>query len=193
MTNETIYIESLKKQFTYYKTIADKAIAPLSVNEIYFEPNENANSIAVIMQHIIGNLFSRWTDFFTTDGEKYWRNRDAEFENQLLSKTEILDNWEKAWQCLFLVLNDLNFENLSQIIYIRNEGQTVIDAINRQLAHYPYHIGQMIYVAKLIQNENWISLSIPKNNSKDYNFEKFKLDKKIIHFTEAELKKLNSK
>ena len=129
-------------------------------------------------------------DFLTTDGEKEWRNRDAEFEEILITKAELLAHWEKGWQCLFDALNSLQPEQLDEIIYIRNEGHTVLEAINRQLAHYPYHIGQIVFYAKMLKKGDWDSLSIPKNKSNDYNSDKFSKDKSIKHFTDDELEKL---
>jgi hypothetical protein len=135
-------------------------------------------------------MLSRWTDFMTTDGEKDWRNRDSEFETTLQSKEELLAEWNKGWDCFFNAINDLQPEQLSQIIYIRNEGQTAMDAINRQLAHYPYHIGQIVFYAKMLKKSEWNSLSIPKNKSNDYNADKFSKEKSIKHFTDDELNKL---
>jgi hypothetical protein len=138
----------------------------------------------------VGNMLSRWTDFLTTDGEKEWRNRDAEFEEILKTKTELLAHWEKGWQCLFDALNSLQPKQLNEIIYIRNEGHTILEAINRQLAHYPYHIGQIVFYAKMIKKSEWQSLSIPKNKSISYNSDKFSQEKSIKNFTDDELKKL---
>lgn len=185
-----IYLESVKKQILYYKTIADKAIAQLEPEQLFISSNEDTNSISVIVKHMAGNMLSRWTDFLTSDGEKEWRNRDAEFENEITNKEELLALWEKGWKCFLDAINALQPENLSQIIYIRNEGQTVVEAINRQLAHYPYHIGQIVFYAKMLKNDAWDSLSIPKNKSNEYNADKFSKEKSIKHFTDDELKKL---
>ena len=136
-------------------------------------------------------MLSRWTDFLTTDGEKEWRNRDAEFENNINSKEILIEMWEEGWKCFFNALNLLNAEDLNRIIYIRNEGHTVLEAINRQLAHYPYHVGQMVFIGKMICNEKWISLSIPKGNSSSYNKEKFSKEKHKQHFTDEFLKDSN--
>lgn len=190
MEINNIYLESIKKQWLYYKTIAEKAIDQLEDEQLFVSVNDDTNSIAMIMKHISGNMLSRWTDFLTSDGEKTWRNRDSEFENTFISKKEVLDYWNKGWDCLFNTINALQSEELSQIIYIRNEGQTVVDAINRQLAHYPYHIGQIVFYAKILKKEAWTSLSIPKNKSDVYNAEKFAQEKTNKHFTDDELKKL---
>jgi hypothetical protein len=139
-----IYLVSVKKQMLYYKTVAEKAIDQLEEEQLFVSVNEDTNSIATIIKHMAGNMHSRWIDFLTSDGEKEWRNRDCEFENTINSKVEILNVWNKGWECFFKAIDELKSEQLSQIIYIRNEGQTALDAINRQLAHYPYHIGQIV-------------------------------------------------
>ena len=191
MKTNQLYLDSAKKQFLYYKTLGEKAMEQLESEQLFVAINEDTNNIATIVKHLSGNMLSRWTDFLTTDGEKEWRNRDAEFENDLLTKEAALNAWNKGWDCLFNALKDLQPEQLSQIIYIRNEGHSVIEAINRQLAHYPYHVGQVVFYAKQLKNTNWESLSIPKNNSKKYNSEKFAQEKTIKNFTDAELKRLN--
>lgn len=190
MEINNIYLESVKKQMLYYKTIAEKAINQLEEEQLFFSANEDTNSIAIIIQHMAGNMLSRWTDFLISDGEKEWRNRDGEFENNISSKIELIEFWEKGWNCYFNAINNLLPDQLTQIIYIRNEGQTVVDAINRQLAHYPYHIGQIVFYAKMLKKEDWNSLSIPKNKSKEYNADKFSNEKSLKHFTDEELKKL---
>ncbi|KIA98894.1 hypothetical protein OA93_08400 [Flavobacterium sp. KMS] len=184
------YLESVKKQFLYYKTLGEKAIAQLEPEQLLVTINEDTNSIATIVKHLSGNMLSRWTDFLTTDGEKEWRNRDEEFENDFQSKEEIMTAWEKGWKCLFDTINNLQANQLSDIIYIRNEGHTVIEAINRQLAHYPYHVGQIVFYAKQLKNSSWESLSIPRKESKNYNAGKFAKEKEIKNFTDDELKRL---
>ena len=184
------YIESIKKQFLYYKTLADKAMAQLEEKQLFISSQEDTNSIAVIVKHLAGNMQSRWTDFLTTDGEKSWRNRDSEFEPTFTNKADLLAYWEKGWNCFFDALHSLTPEQLTTIIYIRNEGHTVLEAINRQLAHYPYHVGQIVFYAKMLKNGSWNSLSIPKNKSKAYNTEKFNKEKSIKHFTDDALKDL---
>lgn len=184
------YLESVKKQFLYYKMLGEKAIDQLEPHQLFVSINEDTNSIATIIKHISGNMLSRWTDFLTSDGEKEWRNRDAEFENDLQSKDEVFVVWNKGWDCFLDTLNSLKPEQLSDIIYIRNEGHTVIEAINRQLAHYPYHVGQIVFYAKQLKNGEWDSLSIPRNKSGNYNAEKFAKEKEIKNFTDDELKRL---
>ncbi len=184
------YLESVKKQFLYYKTLGEKAMDQLDPEQLFVSINEDTNSIATIVKHLSGNMLSRWTDFLTSDGEKEWRNRDAEFEATIKTKEELLITWNKGWDCFFEALNGLQAEQLSTIIYIRNEGHTVIEAINRQLAHYPYHVGQIVFYAKMLKNSEWTSLSIPKNKSNSYNSEKFSKEKSIRNFTDDELNKL---
>jgi Protein of unknown function (DUF1572) len=171
------YLESAKKQFEYYKMLGEKTIIQLPNDKLFWQYNEESNSIATIVKHLSGNMLSRWTDFLTTDGEKKSRHRDEEFENTITSKTELIQKWNEGWNCLFDALNALQEEDFSKIIYIRNQGHTVVDAINRQLAHYPYHIGQMVFLGKMICNQKWLSLSIPKGNSNTYNEEKFSKEK----------------
>lgn len=190
MNTAESYLESIKKQFLYYKTLGEKAIAQLEPEQLFVTVNEDTNSIAIIVKHLSGNMLSRWTDFLTTDGEKQWRNRDEEFESDIQSKEEVMSAWEKGWKCLFDALNSLQPKQLSDIIYIRNEGHSVIEAINRQLAHYPYHVGQIVFYAKQLKNSSWQSLSIPRKESNSYNAIKFAQEKEIKNFTDDELKKL---
>lgn len=159
------------KRFEYYKMLGDKSFEQLSDEQIFWQFNEESNSIAVIVKHIAGNMLSRWMNFLTEDGEKPWRNRDEEFINTFKSKAEVLEYWEKGWKCLFDALNQINNENLYSTIYIRNEAHSVIDAVFRQLAHYPYHIGQIVYIAKMMKNDDWKTLSIARNKSQDFNSE----------------------
>ncbi len=178
------------KQFQYYKQLGEKTFSQLAEQDLFWQYNENSNSIAIIVNHLSGNMLSRWTDFLTTDGEKEWRNRDEEFEAQIQSKDELLEKWERGWNCLFEALKYIKKdEDLEQVIYIRNEGHTVIEAINRQLAHYPYHVGQIVFIGKMLKDTEWNSLSIPKNKSSDYNQNKFSSDRKKQHFTDEFLDK----
>jgi hypothetical protein len=178
------YLDSTKKLFAYYKKLGDDAMAQIDDEKLFFQVNEDANSIAIIVQHLAGNMLSRWTDFLTTDGEKEWRNRDAEFEKNITNKQDLLVYWNSGWQCLFKSLEPLTSSDLDKIIYIRNEGHTVLEAINRQLAHYPYHVGQLVFLAKLLAADKWKSLSIPKNKSQEYNQEKFSKERSDIFFTD---------
>lgn len=157
------------KRFEYYKILGDQAFAQLSEEEIFWHPNDESNSVALIVKHIAGNMLSRWTNFLTEDGEKSWRKRDEEFISTFTTKAEVLESWEKGWACLFEALDQINEENLYATIYIRSEAHSVIDAVFRQLAHYPYHIGQIVYIAKMLKNENWKTLSIARNKSGEFN------------------------
>ena len=167
------YLESVKKQFEYYKMLGEKTFAQLSDEQLFWHFNEVSNSIATIVKHLSGNMLSRWTDFLTTDGEKEWRKRDAEFDNVIAGRDELLANWNAGWTCLFNAIDPLGENDLTKEIFIRNEGHTIVEAINRQLAHYPYHIGQIVFIGKMVCNDNWISLSIPKGSSTEYNADKF--------------------
>ena len=156
------------KRFQYYKNIADQTFEQLEEPQLFWQYNPESNSIATIVKHISGNMISRWTNFLTEDGEKEWRNRDAEFENDIQSKAEMLEMWEKGWLVLFDALNQVNDANINSIILIRGEKISVVDALLRQLAHYPYQIGQIIYLAKMLKNDDWKTLSIARNKSQEY-------------------------
>ena len=177
---EENYLESVKKQFQYYQLLGEKTFAQLKEVDLFWQFDEESNSIAIIVNHITGNMKSRWTDFLTSDGEKNWRNRDNEFENIIQTKVQLLRYWEKGWKCVFEALESINEENFQTEIYIRNIGHTVVEAINRQLAHYAYHIGQIVFIGKMIKGKDWESLSIPKGDSAIYNQQKFAQPKRRI-------------
>jgi uncharacterized damage-inducible protein DinB len=158
-------LETIRFEFTRLKTLAEKAMDQLSDNQWKQVPGTDCNSCAIIVQHISGNLLSRWTDFLTSDGEKSWRNRDAEFEAQNLSRTEQMKLWQQGWKTLFIAIDPLSPDQLLQTVTIRNEGLTVAQALLLQVSHYSYHIGQIVFVAHLLKGEHWRSLSIPKNQS----------------------------
>lgn len=183
------YLESIIKQLRYYKSLGDKTFDQVEDEKLFWQYNEESNSIAMIVKHLSGNMLSRWTDFLTTDGEKDWRCRDAEFENDIKTKAELLQKWDNGWTCLFNTLQSLSEDDLEKIIYIRNQGHSVLEAINRQLAHYPYHIGQIVFIGKMLQDTKWKSLSIPRGDSKHYNAEKFSQEKHREHFTDETLQK----
>ena len=182
------FIESARKQFEYYKMLGDKTMQQLSDEQLFWSYNEESNSIATIVKHLWGNMLSRWSDFLTTDGEKESRNRDAEFVNDATTRREVLERWEEGWACLFQALDSLSSDDLPKVIYIRNQGHTVTEAINRQLAHYPYHVGQMVFIGKMLATQ-WASLSVPRGKSSDFNQEKFSQPKLRAHFTDEVLKK----
>lgn len=180
----TNYLESIRKQFQYYKLLGDKTFAQLEEKDIFWKQNSASNSIAIIVKHLWGNMRSRWTDFFTSDGEKEWRHRDQEFVEDIKSKEELLTKWEEGWNCLFAALDSVNEENFDTTIYIRNMGHTIVEAINRQFAHYSYHVGQIVFIGTMIKGKEWQSLSIPKGQSVAYNKGKFSKAKRKEHFTE---------
>jgi hypothetical protein len=177
------YLESVIKQLEYYRLLGEKTIAQIPEEKLFVQFNEESNSIAIIVKHLWGNMLSRWSDFLTTDGEKEWRNRDAEFENDIASKEELLQKWNEGWQVCLSALKSLIAADLEKVIYIRNQGHTVMEAINRQLAHYPYHIGQIVFIGKMY-SDKWTSLSIPKGNSKQFNEAKFSKPIHKAHFTD---------
>lgn len=185
----TDYIQSVKKQFEYYKMLGEKTFSQLTDEQLFWQYNPESNSIATIVKHLWGNMMSRWTDFLTTDGEKEWRNREAEFDNDIKDRAELMQKWNEGWNCLFAALASINEENSGSIVYIRNQGHSVIDAVNRQLAHYPYHIGQIVFVGKMLCKDQWTSLSIPRGGSKQYNDDKFAQPKHKEHFTDEYTKK----
>jgi hypothetical protein len=171
------YLDSAKRQFLMYKALGEKAMAQIADDQLNWQANEDSNSATAIVKHLWGNMMSRWTDFLTTDGEKPWRQRDAEFDNEPIDRVAIMAKWEEGWQCLFGALNSITDDDLGRIIYIRNEGHTVLEAINRQISHYCYHVGQIVYISKLRSTDTWKSLSIPRNQSASYNADKFAQDK----------------
>lgn len=166
----THYLDDSISSLRAYKKLADRAIDQLNEEEFFITLDEEANSVAVIMKHMAGNMFSRWTDFLTTDGEKANRNRDLEFVIEpKTSKDDLLAFWEKGWQCVFAALEPLGAEDLGRKVLIRGEEHTVIQAINRQLMHYANHIGQIVFLAKHFRSSEWKSLSIPRNRSGEFN------------------------
>tara|TARA_R110002073_G_scaffold8207_1_gene45652 strand:+ start:93216 stop:93770 length:555 start_codon:yes stop_codon:yes gene_type:complete len=178
------YLSSALKQFQYYKFLGDKTFNQLFDQELFWQSDTESNSIAIIVKHMVGNMLSRWTDFLTEDGEKSWRDRDNEFVDTYQNRADILTSWEKGWTCVFSALNQIDNNNLETIVYIRNQGHTITEAINRQLCHYSYHVGQIVLIGRMLKKEAWISLSVPKNQSKKYNQEKFSKEKGNRHFTE---------
>jgi hypothetical protein len=163
------YLNTVIRRVKYYKDLGDKTFSQLKEADFHYQPNEESNSIAVIIQHVSGNMLSRWTNFLTEDGEKEWRQRDDEFSIHSYSKQQLLETWEKGWRCFLDTLESLQEDDLLKTIHIREEQLSAVDAINRQLAHYPYHIGQIIYIGRLIKNHEWKNLSIPKGHSQQYN------------------------
>lgn len=163
--------------FEYYKSLTEKSIGQISDEQIHESPQAGQNSIAILMKHLAGNMISRWTNFRTEDGEKPWRNRETEFVDDFESKKELMEYWEKGWAVLFEALKSVKEEELDLIIYIRNDGHLLIEAIERHLAHVAYHTGQIVHLAKLFAGKNWQSLSIPKGKTEEYNRKKFSQEK----------------
>ncbi len=176
-------IPSLHKLFTYYQGLAEKAIAQLKDADLHRVLGEDGNSIAVIIQHIAGNARSRFTDFLTSDGEKPWRDREGEFTEKPATREELMADWASGWACLFNTLDALTDADLERIIHIRNEGHTVQEALHRQLAHYAYHVGQIVLLSRAFAGSAWVSLSIPRGKSQAFNAEKFAVEKGRRHFT----------
>jgi hypothetical protein len=171
-TNDMIekeFLQSTLKRFREYRSLGEKTMAQLSDADLNWQPNPDSNSIAIIIQHLSGNMLSRWTNFLSEDGEKDWRQRDAEFEPQALNREELLLQWEKGWTVLLETLESLSESQLSQTVTIRAQPLTVVDAIHRQLAHYSYHVGQIVFIGKWLLGDRWNSLTIPKNKSSEYN------------------------
>lgn len=165
---KNLFLPSAIKRLLYYKDLGDKTFAQLTDDDFHFIPAEECNSIAIIIQHMHGNMLSRWTNFLTTDGEKEWRKRDAEFEDQQLNKVQLLNLWEEGWNCFLNAVKSLSDNDLEKTIYIRSQPLSVIDAFYRQFAHYPYHVGQIIYTAKILKNKNWQNLSVARGRSAEY-------------------------
>ena len=180
----TSFLKSSLLQFRYYKELGEKTIEQVPEIKLSFQINNETNSINTIVKHLSGNMVSRWTDFLSSDGEKQFRNRDDEFIDTIESKKELMEIWEQGWNILFDSLEGLSFQDLEKIIYIRNEGHTVIESINRQLCHYSYHVGQIVMIGKIICGDKWNSLSIPKGESQSFNLNKFSKDKDRRHFLE---------
>lgn len=156
------YLESVRKIFLQYKVLAERAMEQVEPAQLFIQPNEDSNSIAILVRHMAGNMISRWTDFFTADGEKPDRNRDSEFEHDVQDKEFLLKRWEQGWNVFLDTLTAIKPEDLTRTVYIRGEAHTVLEAVNRQMAHYSYHVGQIVYVAKMLKMGEWSSLSIPK-------------------------------
>lgn len=169
MLSGKVFLDSYIKRSLYYKELGDKTFEQLNETDFHYQPNEESNSIAIIIQHVAGNMKSRFTNFLSEDGEKEWRKRDSEFEEKNLSKVQLLQIWNEGWNCFLNAVKSLNEEDLLKTITIRSEKLSVIDALNRQMAHYPYHVGQIIYLGKMIKKEQWKSLSIPKGKSDEFN------------------------
>lgn len=175
-------MDGYTKLFSYYKQLGEKAIAQVKDEALFWTPNANSNSISVIVQHLRGNMLSRWTDFLTSDGEKKWRDRDGEFESRFRNREEVISAWEEGWKCLFDALDSINNNNRDQLVYIRDKGHSIDEAIQRQLAHYSYHVGQIVFLSRILA-DSWESLSIPKGGSAQFNMSAREPGQRKEHFT----------
>ena len=178
------YLTSVEKQFKYYKVLGEKTFEQCDDTVLFTPLGADGNSIGILVNHLAGNMLSRWTDFLKTDGEKSWRNRDQEFADVITNRQELMERWESGWSCLFTAIESINEENIGTEIFIRNQGHTVIEAINRQLCHYSYHVGQIVLIGKAAKRSDWRSLSISKGKSEDYNANHFKSERSTQHFTD---------
>ena len=164
------YLKDAIGSFKAYKKLADKAIQQVSDRELFVTLDEEANSIAVVMKHMAGNMLSRWTNFLTSDGEKPDRNRDMEFViEEGTTKQSVLDYWERGWQAVFAAVEPLQPHDFEKTVNIRGEAHTIVQAINRQMTHYAYHVGQIVFLAKHFRSSEWKSLSVPRNRSAEFN------------------------
>jgi hypothetical protein len=165
----TSYVADSTALFQYYKGLGERAMQQLSNAELFRTLDSEGNSVAVIVKHIAGNMRSRWTDFLTTDGEKPDRNRDTEFEADASnSREELMRRWEAGWTILFDALTPLSDEQLATKVLIRSEPHSVMQAINRQIAHYAYHVGQIVFLAKHFRGSEWNTLTVPRGKSVEF-------------------------
>jgi hypothetical protein len=165
----TSYIEDSLALFRYYKRLAERAMEQVSDEQLFAAIDSEANSVAVIVKHMVGNMRSRFTDFLATDGEKPWRDRDSEFVATPSTRKEMMTAWEDGWNLVFTAIEPLTDADLARTVTIRGEAHSVMQAINRQLAHYPHHVGQIVFVAKHFACDRWQSLSVPRNQSAEFN------------------------
>lgn len=164
-------LELFREDFRKSKILAEKAIGQLSDDQLFENPEPESNDIAIIIHHMSGNMISRWTDFYTTDGEKEYRNRDSEFEDRKMTRGQLMDEWEKGWNVFMSVIDSMTVADLLKTVYIRKEPHTVLKAVMRQHSHYNYHIGQIVQLAKMLKGSGFTSLSIPKGESEKFNNE----------------------
>lgn len=167
------FLQNIISEFKRYKDLGDRCFEQLSDTDIHWRLNEESNSIAIVVKHMVGNMLSRWTNFLTEDGEKSWRKRDTEFTDPYLNKTEMTEAWDKGWHCVFEAMDTIDMSNFNQDVFIRAEKHSIPEALNRQLAHYAYHTGQIVMIAKIIKGSTWKPLTIPKGKSEAFNKSKF--------------------
>jgi hypothetical protein len=163
------HLEDSLTLFRYYKKLAEGAMGQVTDEQLVSVLDPEMNSIAVIAKHMVGNMRSRWTDFLTSDGEKPDRHRDSEFVEPASTREALMEAWESGWSCLFSALEPLSEVDLARSVTIRGEAHSVTQAINRQLAHYAYHVGQIVFLAKHLQSAQWKSLSVPRGDSAKFN------------------------
>lgn len=163
------YLQDSLAVFRYYKKLGENALAQCPDEALFKAPDAESNSIAIVVKHLAGNMRSRWTDFLTTDGEKPDRHRDTEFESPATTRVELMRQWEAGWNCVFAALEPLSDADLTRTVTIRTEPHSVMQAINRQIAHYSYHVGQIVYLAKHFASDHWKALTIPKRKSAEFN------------------------
>lgn len=178
------FLDNIRPLFSYYKSLGEQAMAQVPDAALFHTTGDSQNSIATIVKHLHGNMLSRWTNFLTEDGEKPWRDREGEFHPTFANRTEVMQAWEEGWACLFEAIDHLKPEQLQDLIYIRNEGHTVLEALQRQLAHYSYHCGQIVLLSKQSTGEEWQSLSIAKGETQAYNEKRFAQPKERKRFYE---------
>lgn len=164
----TSYLEDSLTLFRYYKSLAERAMAQVTDEQLLASLDDEGNSIALMVKHMAGNMRSRWTDFLTTDGEKPDRNRDSEFVAAPTSRTSLMEMWETGWASVFRALEPLSDADLGRTVMIRAEAHSVLQAVNRQIGHYAYHVGQIVFLAKHFANDEWKSLSVPRNRSAEF-------------------------
>ncbi len=169
MSFSSEFLPNIIMRFKAYKELADKTFEQLEDKDFFYQPSLESNSIAIIIQHMYGNAMSRWTNFLTEDGEKEWRKRDAEFEVMDVRRNDLLSFWNMGWSLVFQTLESLKEEDLDKTTYIRSKRHKAFDAVLRQLAHYSYHVGQIVYLGKLLRDHEWKSLSIPRGKSSQFN------------------------
>ena len=181
----TNYLISTQKLFTYYRSLGDNTFAQLSDEGLFHSLSPGSNSIGIIVNHLNGNMLSRWTDFLHSDGEKKWRKRDQEFESEIDSRNDLLAKWNEGWECLFKALASISEENFEHKVFIRNQEHSIQEALNRQLCHYAYHVGQIVFIGTIIKGPDWKSLSISKGRSQAFNDKKESQGKHGGHFTDG--------
>jgi uncharacterized damage-inducible protein DinB len=165
----TSYLKDSLTLFRYYKKLAERAIEQITDEQLSAVLDGEMNSIAIIVKHMAGNMRSRWTDFLTSDGEKPDRWRDSEFENPAATRAALMSLWEEGWNCVFTALEPLSDADMDRTVTIRGEAHSVMQAINRQIAHYAYHCGQIVFLAKHLQADQWKSLTVPRGKSEEFN------------------------